>query len=279
MWDEKGPVIDRFNAAAGQLMRRDVMRGLPGPDEPIDLDRPPFITQGLGPDGVPVRYYNFDVQAQAPAQRYAITRAGQRERIAGQLDLVDVIPGQRGYSDFWQLVWVEVPETFVAGSIDSVAALVAQGYPIEATADLVNCPVVPAGSTARARRHNDSADPDPLMYRGARIFCMTFDDRLFLDTDGVPTSPIYVTFQRDPDQPGGGPSSGFRHEPGTLQTHNVVFSLPGDTDYSPLWAVQIYAGRDFDAVHDAESALRARRIGKGPLVNCPIAKDPPSAAP
>jgi hypothetical protein len=274
---DRGPVIDRFSMAAGQLMTREVMNGLPGPGEAIDLDRPPFITQGLGPDGVPVRYYNFDVQSRLPAARYVLTRSlamDQRARLAGQLDLVDVLPGQRGYSDFWQLIWVEVPQTVDAGEIQSVSELLARGYPMEMTANVINCPVVPEGSKARTRRHRESPDPDPLGYRGAQIFCMTFDDPLFLDGNMMPTSPIYVAFQRDPDQPGGGPSSGFRHEPGTEQTHNVVFSVPGDTAYSPLWDVQIYAGRDFDKVRDADSALRARWIARGPLVNCPIANGP-----
>jgi hypothetical protein len=280
VWTEAGPVIDRFSAAAGHLMTRDAMEGLPGPGQPIDLDRPPFITLGLGPDGVPVRYYNFDVQSPSPAPRYVLTRKLGREeraRLPGQLDLVDVIPGQLGYSDFWQLLWVEVPETVSPGSIQSVSELLARGYPMEATANVVNCPVVPAGSKARLRRHNESPDPDLLGYRGAQIFCMTFDDPLFLDGEMLPTSPIYVTFRRDPDQPGGGPPAGFRHEPGTQQTHNVVFSVPGDNDYSPLWDVHIYASRDFDSVHDADSALQARRVAKGPLVNCPIATSPPRA--
>ncbi len=279
-WNESGPVIDRFSPAAGQLMTRDTTDGLPGPGQPIDLDRPPFITQGLGPDGTPVRYYNFDVQSPSPAPRYVLTRelgSADRARLPGQLDLVDVIPGQPGYSDFWRLIWVRVPGSFVPGSISSVSELLAAGYPMEATSNVVNCPVVPAGSKARLRRNHESPDPEPLGYRGAQIFCMTFDEPLLLDGEKLPTSPIYVTFQRDPDQPGGGLPSGFRREPGTQQTHNVLFSVPGDLDYSPLWDVHIYASRYFDSVRDANSASRARLIAKGPLVNCPVAISPADA--
>ena len=43
--------IDRFSAAAGTLMVRDDSGALPGPNEPINFDMPPFITQGLGPGG------------------------------------------------------------------------------------------------------------------------------------------------------------------------------------------------------------------------------------
>src|SRR5213078_4037993 len=75
------PVIDRFSARAGHLMLRDRRPDLPGPGQPIDLDRPPFVTQGLGPDGVPVRYYNFDVQSDVPATMYRLVHAGSHELI------------------------------------------------------------------------------------------------------------------------------------------------------------------------------------------------------
>src|SRR5258706_8594959 len=82
------PRIDRFSAAAAHLMVRSKSNHLPAPDEPIDFDRPPFITQSFGPDGSIVRYYNFDVQPNQPATLWRITRAGDRKQLAGQLDVV-----------------------------------------------------------------------------------------------------------------------------------------------------------------------------------------------
>lgn len=41
-----GVSIDRFSAQAAHLLA-----GKGVADQPIDLDRPPFITQGLAPDG------------------------------------------------------------------------------------------------------------------------------------------------------------------------------------------------------------------------------------
>src|SRR5690349_434106 len=70
--------IDRFGAGA-MLQRRAADPSLPGPDEPIDFDRAPFITQGLGPLGEPVRYYNFDVQSPEPAAVYVLMREGETE--------------------------------------------------------------------------------------------------------------------------------------------------------------------------------------------------------
>src|SRR5690606_38847377 len=54
--------VDRFSAAAGNLMVRDASNGLPGPNVAINFDQGPFITKGLSPSGMPVEYYNFDVQ-------------------------------------------------------------------------------------------------------------------------------------------------------------------------------------------------------------------------
>jgi len=69
----------------------------------------------------------------------------------------------------------------------------------------------------------------------------------------------------------GGPASGFRTEPGSSQTHNVVQTLPSDAGYSPLWSVSVYDNADFDRVDDLASVLRANILARGvALVNCPI---------
>lgn len=256
-------VIDRFSVRAGHLMVRDQRPGLPAPDQPIDFDRPPFITQGLGPDGGPVRYYNFDVQRDTPAKRYRFTHAGKREPLVGQADVVDTIPGDPGYSDLWQITWVEVPATFVPGSVTSAAEL--HDLPTAAAATIVDCPIVPRGSTAREGHGVQAAVVEDVWYRGERLTCLRFLPDLTVDRDRVPTSPIYVTFATE-----AGPSSGFRTEPSKPQTHNVVLSVPGDVDYSPLWSVHIYDRAEFDRVRDANTALAAHVVDRGPLVNCPV---------
>src|SRR5687768_17678298 len=81
--------IDRFSDAAGNLFRRSEMPSLPGPDQPIDLDRPPFITRGLGPDGQRVRYYNFDVMPASPVPIYVLFRQGETQPVVGQQNIVD----------------------------------------------------------------------------------------------------------------------------------------------------------------------------------------------
>jgi hypothetical protein len=248
-------VIDRFSASAGHLMVRGAGNHFPGPDQPIDMDVAPFVTRGLAPDGTHIRYYNFDIQSSVPAPRFRFTHAGKHEAIAGQPDVIDVIPGERGYSDFFGIVWVTVPDSFVPGSI--TAATQIRGLPTEASREAVNCPVVPRGTTAREGR----AVIDTLWYRGAHVQCLRFGDSLELANDHVPTSPIYVTFAAEAQ---------FATEDGTRQTHNVVMSVPGDADYSPLWDVHIYDVAAFARVHDEATALAAPLVKHGPLVNCPI---------
>ena len=86
----------------------------------------------------------------------------------------------------------------------------------------------------------------------------------------VPLADITVTFNINPDQPSGGPPSGLRTEPGTMQTHNVD-SLPGDVDHSPFWDVDVYDNASFDSVHDLASVRATPILATGvALVNCPV---------
>ena len=100
------------------------------------------------------------------------------------------------------------------------------------TSQIVNRPVVPRGSRARERLGGAPTEPEDGWYRGQRIQWFRFDETQLIagPAEPVPTSPISVTFNKNPDQPGGGPPSGFRTEPGGRQTHNVASSRPGDVD-------------------------------------------------
>jgi hypothetical protein len=264
-------VIDRFSVVAGKLQVRTADNGLPGPGQPVDFDRPPFITQSWGPAGEVIRYYNFDVQPTTPATMY-VFYVGEQE-LATQHRVVDVVPGMPGYSDFFRVVRVSVPATYLPDQLRDAGAIQRSGFDLEATSQIVNRPIVPRGSRARERLDGAATEPEAGWYRGQRIQWLRFDEaHLVAGAAGaVPTSPISVTFNTNPDRPGGGPPSGFRTEPDGKQTHNVASSLPGDLDYSPLWSVSVYDNAAFPMVFNETTVLaapfKARDVA---TVNCPI---------
>lgn len=265
--------VDRFSKAAGHLQVRTADNGLPGPNAPVDFDAGPFITHGLSPEGKPVHYYNFDVQDTTPAPVYVLYREGEAQPVAGQLDIVDTLPGDAGYNDFRQVWKVTVPHGYVANTLTDAAALRKSGYRAEKTEAVRNMPIVPDGSVARARLNGGDARLQRAWYQGKVAKFFAFDETHLTagGTDSVPISPISVFFNVNPDQPNGGPASGFRTEPGSKQTHNVVSSLPGTASYSPLWIVSVYDTADWPSVHDQDSVLQAKLLAPSvATVNCPI---------
>lgn len=266
--------VDRFSDTAGMLFQRSSNAALPGPNVPINFDEGPFITSGLGPNGEMTEYYNFDVMPTAPAPIYVLFREGESTPVDGQLNIIDVIPGDAGYNDFWRVYKVTVPSDYEANSVTSFADVNAQGYAIEATDILVNCPVVPEGSTA-SKRYTSSEETGLIRgwYQGQVVYYFTFQEKMLSTTSAqqVPVSPIYVTFNINPGNEGGGPPSGFVTETGSVQTHNVPATIPTDADYSPLWVVNIFDNSDFGNVMDLTSAKAATILAEGAaIVNCPI---------
>ncbi len=261
--------IDRFSDAAGHLQKRSDSPDLPVPNAPVDFDQGPFITQGFGPHGEVIEYYNFDVQPTAAAPIYVLMKEGKP--VDHQLNIVDVIPGDAGYNDFWQVVAVTVPSDYVANTITSAAAVASSGYSQAPTDMLVNCPIVPGGSSAKLRYAGDTSGTELVRgwFKDKVVTYFTFGEKtggLTASGTKVPISPIYVTFNDD----SAGPPSGFETEVGNEQTHNVVATLPTDPGYSPLWAVAPYPNAQFASVMDLSSAAAAHPGAVAADVNCPV---------
>lgn len=267
--------VDRFGAF-GTLMKRSVDATLPDPNEAINFDKAPFITQAFGPEGQVVKYYNFDVQPEAAAPLYLIFRESETNPVDGQLPIFDVIPGDLYYNDFWRVYKVTVPDNYVANAITSYDEIYNGAYQVDVDDLIINCPVVPPGSTASLKYNSSEANVlGRAWYKGKIVYYFSFEERdLYVNSDGlIPTSPIYVTFNINPDanNPTSGPVSGLPLEPGSNQTHSVIASIPTDSDYSPFWAVYVYDNADFANVNDLNSAQNATiLLEKVMLVNCPV---------
>lgn len=272
---DKAPIvsIDRFSAKAAHLQLRTAGNGIPGPNKPVDFDKGPFVTTGLSPTtGKPVRYYNFDVQGMTPAPVYVLYRKGEEKPVANQLDIIDGLPGDKGYNDFRQIYKVIVPTDYLVNSFTDAAQVRKSGYEVEKTNNLRNMPIVPDKSVAHDRLNGESAELQRAWYKGKIAKYFTFSEApLSVAGSDVPVSPIYVTFNINPDQPKGGPGSGFRTETNSLQTHNVPATLPGGEGYSPLWSVNVYDNGDWPKVSNLDTAQNAKLLGPGvATVNCPI---------
>lgn len=263
--------IDRFSNTAGHLMVRNATNGLPTANAPINFDQTPFITKGLDKNGTPVFYYNFDVQPSNLLPPVYVFFNEDGTQVKGQNNILGVIPGDAGYSDFWLLTKVIVPSGYIANSITSESAIISSKYTLTKTTDIINCPVVPFGSTAtRSKTASTSSELHMGWYKDMAVAYFIFDESALhpTGTNSVPTSPIYVMFNDDAT----GPSSGFRTEPGTIQTHNVIATSPGDGGYSPLWDVQVISNVSFPSVNGLTSAQSQSSKAAGATVNCPVVK-------
>jgi hypothetical protein len=270
--------VDRFSDTAGTLLRRSADNHLPGPNEPIDFDTPPsglipsdnFSVLCLSPAGEPERYYHLDVQSTTPAPVYIFYREGEDKPVQGQLDIIDTLPGEKGYNDFRQIWKVRVPKDYVPNTITEAAALQQAGYKMEKTDKLLNMPVVPDKSRARLRLNGGNPELQRAWYRGQVAKFFLFDEApLSVSGDKVPVSPIYDGFTINPGQPGG--EMEFCTDPNSKQTHNVVATVPGDRDYSPLWLRVVYDSAACASVHNLETALKAKKVpAKVLLINCPV---------
>lgn len=263
--------VDRFSASAGNLFIRNATNGLPAANTAINMDMSPFITTGFDRTGAVIRYYNFDVQSTTPDNIYVFFKSGSATPVIGQNNVIPSLPGESDYNDFWLVTKVIVPNNYVSNSITSEAEILTSGFTIEETNIIVNCPVVPFGSTAsRSSVAGSSSSLTLGWYEGKAVAYFEFNESSVNTTASglVPTSPIYVMFNDNAT----GPASGFVVEPNTSQTHNVLGTIPGDASYSPLWSVLVLDNANFSSVSNLSSASSFPNNVAGANVNCPTVK-------
>jgi hypothetical protein len=268
----KAPIaaVDRFSDTAGTLLKRSADKRLPSPNEPIDFDTPPLNVIGFSPAGESALYYHLDVQSTTPAPVYILYREGEDKPVQNQRDIIDTLPGEKGYNDFRQVWKVLVPKDYVANTITDASMLQQAGYKMEKTDKLLNMAVVPDNSRARVRFNGGNPQLQRAWYRDQVAKFFLFDEAsLSVSGDKVPVSPIYDGFTINPGQPGG--EMEFCTDPNSKQTHNVVATAPGDKAYSPLWLRVVYDSAACASVHNLETALQAKKVAAEVLfINFPV---------
>jgi len=128
------------------------------------------LTQGWYNDE-PVYYFDFGANPKTAAPIYALITGmddqGNPQFVEGQRNIIDVIPGDPGYTAFWQVNLVTVPSDYMANTLQSADDVLSSGYSMMVTDVLVNCPVhVPASpqaSPAGSPTSSPSPSPSPGM--------------------------------------------------------------------------------------------------------------------
>jgi hypothetical protein len=216
-----------------------------------------------------VRYYDFgmnsatngDVVATAPIYVFihGFDADGDPQPVEGQHNVVNVRPGDPGYSDLWQVMFVTVPEDFEPDSIKSADDVMAMGYEITPTDMFVNCPIVDHGTMLTGG--------EPLTqgwYKGEQVFYPDFGLNPAL------AIPIWV-FATGVDADG---------NPQFVEgQNNVIDSVPGDPGYSAFWRVNLvivdesYEPNSVTASSDIQ-AMGYEVMQTNLVANCPVTEYP-----
>ena len=172
---------------------------------------------------------NSDASKIIPAPIFAFATGmdanGNPQLVAGQHNVIDVLPGAPGYSDLWQVNLVMVPAGYAANTIKSVDDINTSGYQVVSTKMLVDCPVVsPNSKLAEPSPSSGTTDTTLGWYKGQEV--------QYFDFGAAPdfTAPIYA-FATGMDA-NGNPQL-------VAGQHNIIDDLPGNPDYSPFWDVNL----------------------------------------
>ncbi len=243
--------VDRFSQERASDL------SVPDPGEPIDFDAD-YYEVGLGPDGAEAAYYGLGGSSGFTMPVYQLVDANDAP-IADQLPIVDALPGENAYSDFWQLVLVRVPAGYVANTITSADEVLATDYERVPTVEVHNRPLVPPGSVAALA--SDAGAPTLAWYGDDVVHALAFDEApVRVRGSLVDYAAIYVCLAE----------SGDFCADDDGNTHNVVAAVPGQDGYSPLWKIWRYDVGVFDDVMDLPSAQAADAETVTGLVNCPL---------
>jgi hypothetical protein len=170
----------------------------------------------------------------------------------GQRNVVDVAPGDRGYTPLWRVTMVTwkagVTPRMLRSAADVQAARRAGDVTLRRTTTVVNCPVLGFGQRQTLG-----------FFRTKLIQYLDLGPVKLARGNDV--EPIWAVTN------------------GTSEQHNVIDVVPGQPDYTPLWRVTKVTWKDGVAPRPLTSSAAVRRAAAAGdvtltptamVVNCPV---------
>jgi hypothetical protein len=219
-------------------------------EKPVKFVKTSTLTAGFF-RGRSVRYFDFGPIKLAKGNDvepiWTVTNG-----VAGQHNIIDTVPGRKDYSPLWAVEKVTfadgITPRLLRSRAEVLAAQTAGDVTIEKTSTVVNCPVVGFGQK------------EVLGFEKGRTIA-------YLDLGPVKLkpgnriAPIWAVTN---------PAAG---------QHNIVNTVPGDRDYTPLWLVNMVTFKDGVTPYVFRSSVAvAKAAAKGDVtvkrttivVNCPV---------
>lgn len=258
-------------------------------------------------NGTRVFYWNFGPAPASTAPLFYLADSDAEGTLTKRDDhpgVIDVVPGQAGYSPFWRILLVPVTSAWSGERITSFTELQrAQDAglvgPAEETDRVVNCPVVHP-DVRLEQATGEPLAPSDVYYRGVRV--PLFGVEALTVPGALPVADVYV-LRREGGEPldEGARRVDMTGDGDTNDTNGIFEVDPSQSSYTPLWRVvkvvvpEAYKSIDtFADETQAEYQARKHMFEAGPelqalsgkliafeptdtLVNCPI--EPAEATP
>ncbi len=226
------PAAEEAAALAAQLRRAD---GVDGPVVPL-------ISAFQG--GKVVRYWDFGPTTDRVAGVYVLARGGPEgpEPVADHPPVFDTIPGEPGYSPFWQMSWVIVSEAWSGQRLPSLAAIQqakAAGLVsgLQPTPMNVNCPVVASGVALDQGPGREPLQPKTAYYEGSTVRYFDLPPPLSLagGEELIPAAPL-LRLRREGGEPLREPERGvdFTGDGDTSDTNDLLAPGPAGLEATAL---------------------------------------------
>ena len=136
--------VDAVMSGGFEVTETDMFVNCPVVAEGTTLEGGEELVQGWK-DGEAVFYPDFGANPPAAVPIWAfitgMDASGSPQFLEGQMNIIDSVPDDVGYSAFWRVNLVMAPEDYEANSIKSADEIRAMEYRVEETDLVVNCPV------------------------------------------------------------------------------------------------------------------------------------------